>query len=247
MKIQMEIESNKVEKVAAQSDWQVIETYFNVLNHIISSIAAVYMSFLCYSTGYKPISYHSWLCTIGYQLLMTQAILALYSENVWSKQHTRQTQKTIHWVLQAVGSSTAILGIIIQYIDRSLNSKPHFSSTHSIIGLIAAIFTLIGMFNGISALWSIKLKNYVRPVYSKLAHNLHGTVAYSLGMTALSYGYDQDYMQAYSREDIRMWLQVLLFFSSNLTLIGASRAALNHYRNAKNYKKTQNESMEPVK
>lgn len=166
---------------------------------------------------------------------MTQAVLALYSENVWSKQHTRQTQKTVHWVLQAVGSSAAILGIVIEYIGRSLNSKPHFSSTHSTIGLIAAVFTLIGMVNGISALWSIELKNYARPVYFKLAHNLHGIVAFLLGMTALYFGYDKCYMQSYSREDIRLFLQVLLVLSVSLTLIGASRAALNHIRNARNW------------
>lgn len=114
---------------------------------------------------------------------MTQAILAFYSENVWSKQHTRQTQKTIHWVLQAVGSSVAILGIIIEYIGRSQKSKPHFSSTHSTIGLIAAIFTFIGMLNGISALWSLELKIYVRPIYLKLAHNLNGIAAFVLGKT----------------------------------------------------------------
>lgn len=112
---------------------------------------------------------------------MTQAILAFYSENVWSKQHTRQTQKTIHWVLQAVGSSAALLGIVIEYIGRSQKSKPHFSSTHSTIGLIAAIFTFIGMLNGISALWSNQLKNYARPVYFKLAHNLNGIIAFILG------------------------------------------------------------------
>lgn len=112
---------------------------------------------------------------------MTQAILAFYSENVWSKQHTRQTQKTIHWVLQTVGSLAAILGIIIEYIGRSQKSKPHFSSTHSTIGLIAAICTLIGMLNGISALWSIELKHYARPIYFKFAHNLNGIVAFKLG------------------------------------------------------------------
>lgn len=112
---------------------------------------------------------------------MTESILAFYSENVWSKEHTRQTQKTLHWILQAVGSWAAITGMIIEYIGRSQKSKSHFSSTHSIIGLIAGIFTLIGMLNGISALWSVELKKYARPVYFKLAHNLNGIAAFVLG------------------------------------------------------------------
>lgn len=113
---------------------------------------------------------------------MTQAILVFYSENVWSKQHTRQTRKTFHWILQAIGSLAAIIGIIIEFIGRSLKSKSHISSTHSTIGLIAAISTFVGMFSGIHALYSMELKKYVRPVYSKLAHNLNGIIAFSLGI-----------------------------------------------------------------
>lgn len=112
---------------------------------------------------------------------MGQAILAFYSENVWSKQHKRSTQKTIHWVLQAFGSIAAISGIIIEYIGRNMKMKPHFSSTHSTIGLIAIIFTLIGMLNGTFTLFSFELRKYVRPVLIKFAHNLIGIVAFVLG------------------------------------------------------------------
>lgn len=164
---------------------------------------------------------------------MTQAILAFYSENVWSKQHTRQTQKTIHWVLQAIGSTAAIAGIITEYIGRSFKSKSHFSSTHSVIGLIAVIFTFFSMINGISTLWSIKLKKFARPVYFKLIHNLNGMLAFVLGMVALYFGYDKCYMKDNSRADIRMWLQALAILTIALTLIGAWRATLNHLRNVK--------------
>lgn len=116
-----------------------------------------------------------------YHLLMVQSISVFYSENVWSKQRPRQTQKTIHWILQSIGSTAVIAGVIIEYIGRSLKSKSHFSSTHSTIGLIALIFTLIGMLNGISALWSVQLGKYMRPIYFKLAHNMTGIIAFVLG------------------------------------------------------------------
>ncbi|XP_055300562.1 transmembrane reductase CYB561D2-like [Sitodiplosis mosellana] len=240
MKIQMEIESNEVENRPTRNAWQVVQTCFNVLNHIMACIVAIYMSVMCTNAGNKAVTWHVWLCTIGYQLLMTQAILVFYSENVWSKQCTRQSKKTIHWVLQAVGSSVAILGIFIEYIGRELieretkKPKPHFSSTHSVIGLIAAIFTMIGMFNGISALWSIKLKKYARPVYFKLAHNLTGTTAFILGMIALFIGYDKGYMKKNSSDEIRLGLQILAIITVILSLIGAWRTAINHIRNVMN-------------
>lgn len=112
---------------------------------------------------------------------MTQSILAFYSENVWSKQHTRKTQKTLHWILQGLGSSAAIVGMIIEFINRWQSNKNHFTSTHSILGLTAFILTLLGMFNGVSALWSVELRTYVKPVYLKMAHNLNGIAAFVLG------------------------------------------------------------------
>ncbi|XP_031624356.1 cytochrome b561 domain-containing protein 2-like [Contarinia nasturtii] len=213
-----------------RSAWQKIQTYLNVLNHVMISIVAVYMTFLCYNAGNRAISWHAWLCTLGYQLLMTQSILAFYSENVWSKEHKRQTQKKLHWVLQAVGSSAAIVGMIVEYIGRSQKLKSHFSSTHSIIGLIAGIWTLTGMFNGIFALWAVELKKYFRPIYLKLAHNLNGLIAFVLGMTSLYFGYDKGFMKLNSREDIRLWLQALAIITILLSLVGAIRSSLHLIR-----------------
>lgn len=112
---------------------------------------------------------------------MTQSILAFYSQNLWSKELSRPSQRTFHWVLQATGSTAAIIGMIIEFVNRSQRSKDHFSSPHSIVGLTAGICTLIGMLNGVSALWSGELRRYVSPVYLKLAHNLNGITAFVLG------------------------------------------------------------------
>lgn len=83
--------------------------------------------------------------------------------------------------MQALGSSIAMVGISFEFIGRFKRSEPHISTIHSIIGLIAAIFTLIGMLSGISSLWSVELKKYTRPVYFKLAHNFNGMAAFVLG------------------------------------------------------------------
>lgn len=50
---------------SAISAWRRVQIYFNVLNHVLISSVAIYMSFLCYRAGNLPISWHSWLCTIG--------------------------------------------------------------------------------------------------------------------------------------------------------------------------------------
>lgn len=49
-----------------RSAFQVIQTYFNVLNHSMIFTVAVYMTFFCYNTGVdRLISWHVWLCTLG--------------------------------------------------------------------------------------------------------------------------------------------------------------------------------------
>lgn len=112
---------------------------------------------------------------------MAQAIMVFYSQNIWSKKYSRHMQRTLHWILQVIGSSAAIIGIITEYIGRWQKSKNHFISTHSTIGLIAGICTLITMLSGISALWSAKLKKYARPIYFKLLHNFCGMTVFILG------------------------------------------------------------------
>lgn len=121
-----------------------------------------------------------------YQLLMAQSIMTFYSENVWSHRLPRQTKRTIHWMLQVVGSTFVIVGFVLEFISRWQKQKIHFKSTHSVLGLIAIIFTLIAMFNGISALWSTELRRYVRPVYLKLGHIVTGITAFVVGMASFS-------------------------------------------------------------
>lgn len=138
---------------------------------------------------------------------MTQAILAFYSQNLWSKQYPRQTQRTLHWILQIVGSSAAIIGMIIEFIGRSQKGKSHFKSIHSLFGLTAGILAVISMLGGVSALWSFEIRKYVRPIYFKLAHNLNGITAFVLGKSS---------HQSKKIVSARNWLRFAVFLCCSL-------------------------------
>lgn len=113
---------------------------------------------------------------------MSEAILAFYDKNVWSQQYSKDTKRYLHWIIQTAGSGLAIIGIIIEFINREYYLyKPHFSSTHSIIGLIAFILTIIACANGVTALWSIELRNYCKPLYLKFYHVFIGMAAFITG------------------------------------------------------------------
>lgn len=49
-------------------------------------------------------------------------------------------------------------------------------------------------------------------------------------MTALYFGYDKNFMKKNSREDIRMWLQILAIITIILSLVGALRTLMNQIR-----------------
>lgn len=112
---------------------------------------------------------------------MAQAILSLFPGNVWSKAETRQVNKTIHGILQGLGASFAIAGMLIEFISKVKNSRSHFESTHAKLGLATFIFTLISLLNGLATFYSVKLKSFVKPKFSKLAHNIAGITAFVLG------------------------------------------------------------------
>lgn len=126
------------------------ETYFSVLNHILIGSVSLFVTWHCYHFGITAYTMHVWLSTIGvslkenrhffslkilsmpfqYQLLMTEAILALYSSNCWSFFHVVRTKRTIHWIMQLFGSIFAIIGTVCVYWGR----PTHFMTIHSITG-----------------------------------------------------------------------------------------------------------------
>ena len=112
---------------------------------------------------------------------MAEAILALFPKNVWSRQETRQLNKKLHGILQGLGASSAIAGMLIMFNSKWQSSASHFESTHAKLGSAAFILTSFSLFNGLATFYSKKLKTFVRPKYSKVTHNFVGIAAFALG------------------------------------------------------------------
>lgn len=125
------------------------EIYFSVLNHMMIGSVSLFVTWHCYHFGITAYTMHVWLSTIGvspryylfvnscdspgnfqYQLLMTEAILALYASNCWSFFHVVRTKRTIHWIMQVIGSIFAIVGTVCVYWGRAT----HFRTVHSLTG-----------------------------------------------------------------------------------------------------------------
>lgn len=110
---------------------------------------------------------------------MAEAILTLYSSNSWSSFHTKRTKRNMHWIIQVIGSTMAIVGTAILIPDR----VTHFNTVHSVTGIVSLILAFIALINGVAALWPLEfyMRFNIRPVISKVCHNFIGIASFVIG------------------------------------------------------------------
>ncbi|XP_075976770.1 transmembrane reductase CYB561D2-like [Anticarsia gemmatalis] len=137
--------------------------------------------------GATPI--HIVLCVLGYQLLMAEAILSLSPNNGWSLHLRLVDKRRAHWILQIVGSGLAIAGSFIKILDKSV----HWNTYHGQFALVALVFTVVSMVNGLTSLWAYELRRSLRlPAnLSKLTHICFGIVGFVTAGIALCYGFEK--------------------------------------------------------
>ncbi|PZC77755.1 hypothetical protein B5X24_HaOG202999 [Helicoverpa armigera] len=161
----------------------------NLLSHIlIGIIVGVAITFAC--RGGLPLnatSIHIVLCVIGYQLLMAQAILSLSPHNSWSAHLKMVDKRRAHWVLQILGSVLAIVGSFIKIVDKPI----HWNSYHGQFALVALVFTVVSMVNGLTSLYAYELRKFIPAKLSKLTHICFGVVGFATAGISLCYGMDK--------------------------------------------------------
>lgn len=112
------------------SIWFKVQSYFNVFNHIVNGSVACMMTLYIITQGHFLFPWHVFLTTIGYQLLMAEAIMLFYAPNSWSYFHSYKTRKHLHWILQSIATLLIIVGNIIVIQKRAT----HFQTIHAVTG-----------------------------------------------------------------------------------------------------------------
>ena len=89
-----------------------------------------------YSINYISNSHtiHAFSCSIGYQLLMSEAILTMYSRNTFTLFSGYTTKKWVHAVLQASGGSLGLFGFFWEVSKRYRNDQPLYTIWHAKMG-----------------------------------------------------------------------------------------------------------------
>lgn len=118
---------------------------------------------------------------------MTEAILLFSPHGSFIKRFPHKTKGRVHWILQSLCGSCAVLGLAAVYYNKNLNGKAHFTSWHGLLGLITVCVVCVQslaamplIYHSLAKDWSLaKLKRY---------HAASGLVTFLLGCTSLLLG-----------------------------------------------------------
>lgn len=120
---------------------------------------------------------------------MSEAIL-LFSP--WSspitKMGVRSSKVRWHWILQGCGLLSSFTGIVIITANKIINSSPHYSSYHGIMGMLLSGFVFFQTSGGILGMYPEILPFKVRPVTLKRLHASFGALTYLGSLATLTLG-----------------------------------------------------------
>lgn len=119
---------------------------------------------------------------------MTSAVNAISPGDFATEWMPMRLRSARHWVLQVLGGIIILTGFLIILSNKIINDKAHFVSLHAKFGLASLIFMLGTMLGGLGALYSLQLKYYLAPIYTKLLHATAGLVTFILGIITIILG-----------------------------------------------------------
>lgn len=156
------------------------------LTHLICIVFTGFITFLS-RPGSSLFSWHPFLMTLAFSFLMTEAILLFSPHGSPIKRFSHKTKGRVHWILQCLCVSSAVLGLAAIFYNKHLNNKPHFTSWHGFLGLLTVC--VVGLqslaavpliYHSLAKGWSLaKLKRY---------HAASGLVTYLLGTASVHLG-----------------------------------------------------------
>lgn len=166
--------------------YSVSRTASAAATHLICIVFSVFMTALS-RPGSSLFSWHPFLMTLAFSLFMTEAILLFSPHGSPIKQLPHKTKGRVHWILQSLCASCAVLGLAAISYNKYLNDKPHFTSWHGFLGLLTVCVTglqSVGavplIYHSLAKGWSLaKLKRY---------HAASGLITYLLGSGSILLG-----------------------------------------------------------
>ncbi|XP_050674451.1 uncharacterized protein LOC126971961 [Leptidea sinapis] len=188
-------ESGEMYGSSWQSAWKAICQFVNLLHHM--QIAIVVFCIWRFALNSQPdgtitnLQLHIVFAGTGYQLFLVESVLTLQRHNSWSSQISQDSKRIVHGCLQLIGSIFVLAGTFLGLS----NTNMAINGAHGICGIIALAFTLLSFFSGIIALFSSKVRLFLKSGPVKILHMAVGIFALSMGLISLILGFNSDFFR----------------------------------------------------
>ncbi|XP_072941633.1 transmembrane reductase CYB561D2-like [Epargyreus clarus] len=163
-------------------------SYINVVNNVCALVFTGIITYCCFKDGVSLFSFHPLLMSIGWLIIMTTAVNAITPGDLATEWMPMRLRSARHWVLQVLMAIITLTGFLIILSNKIIHEKPHFVTLHAKFGLAALIFMVVTCTGGLGVLCSLKLKNYLAPIYIKLLHASFGLLTFVLGVITIILG-----------------------------------------------------------
>lgn len=161
-----------------------------------------------------------------YLIFLAQGITVMADSNVFTHMMDYPKRLITHWILQTIALVLITIGQSCIFINKVRLGKPHYQSTHAILGLLTYLFTISTAFGGVFTKYSYQLRNYMKPLHIKMAHSLIGIISYVLACFTISYGI---YNKAWKNENdawVLGMLEAVVILSTPYVIWGSTRLLL---------------------
>jgi len=193
--------------------------------HLITGAVTAFMLYTA-MPGSDLFSWHPTLMTIAFCLLMPQAIVIFSPESSLLQNSSRGDKVQLHWILNLFSILAAAGGFGSIYLNKEIAGKKHFTTWHGQFGLVTCVGVLLAALGGIAAKYSGgSLRNYVRPINTKLYHATGALVVFSLAMTTMCLACYSNWFR--KRVDGYLWRCV--FWSPVILVVCVARQVTQSY------------------
>uniref|UniRef100_A0A182WDV5 ascorbate ferrireductase (transmembrane) n=1 Tax=Anopheles minimus TaxID=112268 RepID=A0A182WDV5_9DIPT len=182
----------------------------NVLINGLMFAVAGYITYHCFNKAMVLFSWHPTFMSIGYLILMSQAVLTMSGSNYFTHRCHHRTKVFVHWLLQALAGILITIASVCIFLNKVRLGKPHFQTLHGIFGLVTVCVTLASIGGGVTTKYAFQLRHYISPIYGKLMHGIAGTVAYLLATTTISLGVYSRWFQEDNDANVRLTLVIAI-------------------------------------
>lgn len=182
----------------------------NALVNVLMFAVAGYITYHCFNKAMVLFSWHPTFMSIGYLILMSQAVLTMSGTNYFTHRCHHRTKVFLHWLLQAVAGILITIASVCIFLNKIRMQKSHFQTLHGVFGLVTVCFTLASIAGGVTTKYAFQLRQYMRPIYSKLIHGIAGTVTYLLGVATIGLGVYSHWFQEDNDASVRLTLVIAI-------------------------------------